>query len=339
MVQGEVIKVSRKIKLLGVVVLGSLLLSGCMGRPDAKLQETGGPIGYMFDKIDDDNDGLVDIKEYRAFSEECFGKFDVNGDGKATFSEFNESRFAKSSPSMVQDIFINYDTNQDDVVTKEEMQSKEETNFTDMASADSDKISKNEMIAFLKIERFSMFDVNGCISLEKYQDAKSSFQKAVLASGYTVDRSSSHIKFKVNKFMFVGVTGEFSKFNGSVEIDENSNINTINATVDINSIDTGDEGRDAHLKEADYFHVESFPYITFNSSLIRKETIEAVVSIKGIQKTLTFKISDIEITDSKVMFKLTSEVDRHAFMLNGLMSEVISDNVDVYAYIVAYRNQ
>lgn len=172
-------KVSRNVKLLGMVVLGSLLLSGCMGRPGAKLQEAGGPIGYMFDKIDENSDGFVDKKEYMAFAEERFEKFDDNGDGNVTLSEFNESRFAEFAPNMAQDIFTRYDTNQDGVVTKEEMLSKEESNFAEMASADNDKVSKNEMIAFFKKERFNMLDTNGdgCISLEEYQDAKSPFER------------------------------------------------------------------------------------------------------------------------------------------------------------------
>ncbi len=171
-------KISINVKLLGVAAISVLLLSGC-ARPGVKLQEAGGPIGYMFDKIDDNSDGFVDKKEYMAFANKRFEKFDDNGDGNVTLSEFNESRFAEFAPSMAQDIFTRYDANQDGVVTKEEMLQKEEADFAEMAGVHTDKITKNEMIAFFKKERFSMLDTNsdGCISLEEYQNAKAPFER------------------------------------------------------------------------------------------------------------------------------------------------------------------
>ena len=170
---------SKNVTLLGVTVLSAALLSGCMGRPGAKMQEAGGFVGYMFDKIDDNSDGFVDKKEYMAFSEERFEKFDDNSDGNVTRSEFNESRFAEFAPAMAQDIFERYDINKDGVVTKEEMLQKEESNFAEMASAHTDKITKDEMIAFFKKERFNALDADrdGCITLEEYQNAKSPFER------------------------------------------------------------------------------------------------------------------------------------------------------------------
>ena len=171
-------KLSTHVKLFGVIVMGSLLLSGC-ARPGTKLKEAGGFTGYIFDKVDDNNDGFVDKNEYMAFANERFEKFDDNGDGNVTLSEFNESRFAEFAPGMAQDVFTKYDLNQDGVVTKDEMLQKEEANFTEMAGIHQDKITKNEMIDFFKKERFTMLDTDGdgCISLEEYQNAKLPFER------------------------------------------------------------------------------------------------------------------------------------------------------------------
>ena len=171
-------KVSESVKILSVLLISSLLLSGC-ARPGTKIKEAGGFVGFVFDKIDDNSDGFVDKDEYMAFANKRFERFDDNGDGNVTLSEFNESRFAEFAPGMAQDIFTRYDLNQDGVVTKDEMLQKEEANFAEMAVIHTDKVTKNEMVAFFKKERFMVLDTNkdGCISLEEYQNAKSPFEQ------------------------------------------------------------------------------------------------------------------------------------------------------------------
>jgi Ca2+-binding EF-hand superfamily protein len=171
--------VYRTAALLGIAALSAAMLSGCMGRPGAKMQEAGGFIGYMFDKIDTNGDGFVDKKEYMTHSNERFAKFDDNGDGNVTLTEFNQSRFAEFAPGMAQDLFNRYDSNGDGVVTKEEMLQKEEADFSEMAVVHTDKFTKNEMIAFYKKERFNRLDTNGdgCISLDEYQNTKSPFER------------------------------------------------------------------------------------------------------------------------------------------------------------------
>ena len=171
-------KVSVSVKLLSVLLISSLLLSGC-ARPGTKIKEAGGFVGFVYDKIDDNSDGFVDKDEYMAFANKRFERFDDNGDGNVTLSEFNESRFAEFAPGMAQDVFTRYDLNQDGVVTKDEMLQKEEANFAEMAVIHTDKVTKNEMVAFFKKERFTVLDTNkdGCISLEEYQNAKSLFER------------------------------------------------------------------------------------------------------------------------------------------------------------------
>ena len=170
--------VSKSVKIVGLLFISSLLISGC-ARPSTKIKEAGGFVGFVFDKIDDNSDGFVDKDEYMAFANKRFEKFDDNGDGNVTLSEFHESRFAEFAPGMAQDIFTNYDLNQDGVVTKDEMLQKEEANFAEMAVIHTDKVTKNEMVSFFKKERFMVLDTNkdGCVSLKEYQNSKSPFER------------------------------------------------------------------------------------------------------------------------------------------------------------------
>ncbi len=160
---------------------------------------------------------------------------------------------------------------------------------------------------------------------------------SLLANEYIVDKKQSDIRFEASKFLFVGVSGTFSKFEGSVLIDKDSRIIQMNGIVDINSINTKDEERDTHLKENDYFNIKQFPSIIFKSSKIINDKVIATIDIKGIKKELTFKIENIEITDTNLKFNLSSILNRQEFMLNGSMSAVIADNIDVFANIIARK--
>lgn len=160
---------------------------------------------------------------------------------------------------------------------------------------------------------------------------------ALFSSEYIVDSDKSSIRFEASKFLFVGVDGLFKKFSGTIQVDENSNISLVNGIVFSNSIDTKNLKRDDNLRADDYFNIVKFPNIVFISNEIGKDTIKAKVSIKGIQKELIFKISEFELKDSIVKFKLSSVVDRQDFMLNGSLSSLIANNVEVFADIIATK--
>ena len=67
---------------------------------------------------------------------------------------------------------------------------------------------------------------------------------------------------------------------------------TVEATVDVASIDTKDEGRDNHLRSADFFDVETYPTMEFRSTGVRIENgdflVDGDLTIKGITKPVTF---------------------------------------------------
>ncbi len=119
------------------------------------------------------------------------------------------------------------------------------------------------------------------------------FAISLFSNEYNVDKDYSSIKFEVSKLLFIGVDGEFSEFSGRVKLDNNNKLSQIDGRVSINSINTQDEERDNHLKADDYFNVSGFPSIIFKTHEITDDIVKAMVSIKGIEKELTFKISEL----------------------------------------------
>lgn len=161
------------------------------------------------------------------------------------------------------------------------------------------------------------------------------FALSLYSNEFKVDKEKSDIQFSASKFLFVGVEGKFTNFSGNISTNEKNEISSIDALIVINSINTEDEERDEHLKANDYFNIEMFPKIVFKSKSIKDNIVKAEISIKGIKKDLDFKINEIKVNGKEITFSLESVINRQDFMLNGSMSAVIADNVDINASITA----
>jgi len=114
---------------------------------------------------------------------------------------------------------------------------------------------------------------------------------------WVVDPSHTLVEFSVKHMMIATVRGRFSAVEGVLEGDPADLTKaTITASVDVASIDTREAQRDGHLKSADFFDVEKFPKMTFQSKRIEPKgdgeyTLVADVTIHGVTKELTFDMT------------------------------------------------
>lgn len=92
-----------------------------------------------------------------------------------------------------------------------------------------------------------------------------------MKTNWTIDPSHSEITFKVKHLVISTVTGSFSKYDVKAET-EGDDFTTakILFSADINSISTGNEQRDGHLKSGDFFDAENHPLLTFVSTGVTK---------------------------------------------------------------------
>jgi polyisoprenoid-binding protein YceI len=109
---------------------------------------------------------------------------------------------------------------------------------------------------------------------------------------WVLDPSHSEVTFSVRHMMISKVRGSFGVKGGTFVTPENPLEATVEATVDVASIDTKDEGRDGHLKSADFFDVENYPTMEFRSTGVRVEDgdmlVDGDLTIRGITKPVTF---------------------------------------------------
>ena len=104
--------------------------------------------------------------------------------------------------------------------------------------------------------------------------------EATLAETYVVDASHSSVDFSIRHL--VGRTkGRFGDFSGTISYDAaKPAASSFSGTIQVKSIDTGNERRDGHLQSPDFFGAEEYPTITFESTEVTSAG-ENTLSVKG----------------------------------------------------------
>ena len=152
-------------------------------------------------------------------------------------------------------------------------------------------------------------------------------QESVLTKSQTtwnVDPFHSEVLFKVKHLVISTVTGSFKSFNGQVftEGDQFENAQ-ITFAIDVDSVDTGQPGRDEHLKNTDFFEVETYPQFTFTSTAFTKIKGDLYKMLGNLTMKDVTKEVELEAEyggterdpwgNVKVGFEVTGTIDRKDF--------------------------
>lgn len=158
------------------------------------------------------------------------------------------------------------------------------------------------------------------------------FSQSVKAQNQEWIVNSSSIKFKIKNAGF-NVDGTFTGLTAKIIFDESKLYgNSIDATLDSRSINTGNGTRDKHLKKTDYFDVAGFPTINMKASLFGKKTNGIYrgffkLTMKGKTKDITVPFTFTE-NDKKATLKGAFTINRLDFGV-GESSMILSDEATI----------
>lgn len=174
------------------------------------------------------------------------------------------------------------------------------------------------------------------------------------ANPWKIDTAHSSADFAVRHLMISNVKGHFSKVDGTIDYDgKNIKGLKVDSQIDIASVDTGDKGRDEHLKSADFFDAAKFPQMTFKSKKVKsagkgKFVLTGDLTIKGVSKEVTLQVDGptAPIKDMKGSQRIgasaTTKINRKDFgitwnkaMDNG--GAVVGDDIKVDLEIEAVK--
>jgi polyisoprenoid-binding protein YceI len=153
-----------------------------------------------------------------------------------------------------------------------------------------------------------------------------------------VDNMSS-VKFSIKNFG-INVKGSFTGLKGTIIFDKtNPSDGSMKVSIDANTVNTGNKARDNHLKKEDYFDVNKYPAISFQSSKISTSQtagnfiVSGKLTIKGISKDIAIPFNLLE-KENGLLFTGSFSIDRQDFMV-GEKSAVLGDDVSVQLVVMA----
>ena len=113
---------------------------------------------------------------------------------------------------------------------------------------------------------------------------------ALGADTYKIDPAHSTVGFAVSHMVINTVKGKFDEFNGMVTLNDGQ-VQTAGATIQTKSVDTGVAARDKDLRSANFFDVEKYPTITFQTKSAAMEGENTVLvgdfTMHGVTKSLS----------------------------------------------------
>jgi len=177
---------------------------------------------------------------------------------------------------------------------------------------------------------------------------------AAQASSWAIDKSHSEADFAVKHMGISTVHGSFRGVSGTVNFEAgNSAVWSVEATIDMNTVDTGVAARDTSLRSADFLDVAKYPTMTFKSTNVKTQgstyLITGDLTLHGVTKpvTLTLESPGNEQVgmDAKSVhrgFTATTTINRKDFGVtwNGKLKSgdaVVGDQVKIELEIEAVR--
>jgi polyisoprenoid-binding protein YceI len=165
-------------------------------------------------------------------------------------------------------------------------------------------------------------------------------------ANYQIDTAHSSANFKVRHMMISNVAGTFNKVTGTVEFDpKNLAASKVEAVVDVDTVNTREPKRDAHLKSPDFFDSAKFPTMTFKSKKFAAAgngnyKVTGDFTLHGVTKEITLDLTNVtpEVKgmggETRIGGQATTKINRKEFGLTWSKTldgggAVVGDEIEI----------
>ena len=145
---------------------------------------------------------------------------------------------------------------------------------------------------------------------------------AYVAGTWALDPTHSEVTFSVRHLAISKVRGTFERFTATIVTAEDPTKSTVEASIEVTSVNTNQKDRDNHLRTNDFFKADEFPNITFVSTSVERDDDDIIVggelTLRGVAKSVTLagEFGGIVVDgygQSKAGFSASTKINRHDF--------------------------
>jgi polyisoprenoid-binding protein YceI len=167
-----------------------------------------------------------------------------------------------------------------------------------------------------------------------------------VAGTWTIDAVHSDVSFYVRHLGVSKVRGSFANFEGTITTGENPLESKVEAVIQTTSVNTNNEMRDDHVRNADFLDVAQFPTMTFTSKTIRPKTselfeVDGELTLHGVTKDVTLQLElngfGTHYEGHPIAgFSASTEINRKDFgVTGGAAGAAVSDKIRIALEIEA----
>ena len=168
---------------------------------------------------------------------------------------------------------------------------------------------------------------------------------------WALDKSHTKLGFTTTHLMMSETSGEFKNYDVKLSSKAEDFVDaTLDVTVDVNSVNTNEDKRDAHLKSPDFFDAAKYPTITYKSKTFKKVDgkkykVTGDLTMHGVTKPVDLDVTLIGVGDHPFNkkrvagFKFTTTVKRADFTLGSATpGAIIGDEINIFGSMEFFKN-
>jgi len=172
---------------------------------------------------------------------------------------------------------------------------------------------------------------------------------------WNIDLSHSAINFSARHMVVSKVRGAFNRWQGALQFDEqNPERSKVSVQIEADSIDTREPKRDAHLRSADFFDVEKYPTLSFESTKVevledKRYRITGELTIHGVTREVVLDAENLgggkdPWGNQRIAFEATTSVNRKDFGLTWNQAletggVLVGDKIEIALEVQAVKAQ